>query len=386
MLNRIATGRLAALVVLGLTSPPLRAQAFEGRIFFPTPETVVLYEFNFPADIFDGTPLTDGTVVPDFSGNGLDATVEANGTDLVPSPGDPIFETVPGGNRELRRAGNANGAARLAINDDQDLFEMLPEDDFSMELYINRETTTDPVKWGILAGTWHSRTTADDTLDPNAQGAWYGYGLIRSDEGATPGSWSFVLSPLEGGPDSPPRLGCCFENHAFFDIPEGRHYVVLSVNRVDQTAITYVDGEERGRQILQPTWSFTTPVGYEHARFTLFAGEDDPSRGSYRQAPAGANLDALRVQRKALTPEEVFEVWENIQAGVASPPPPDAILAFLSASKTSVITGQCVKLDASGSSAGVGKNITKYEWKVADGAFVEGGATREVSFAAPNPT
>ena len=41
------------------------------------PETVGIWEFNNLPDV-PGTPLPDGTVIPDVSGNGLDATVEAN--------------------------------------------------------------------------------------------------------------------------------------------------------------------------------------------------------------------------------------------------------------------------------------------------------------------
>jgi hypothetical protein len=369
---------LAGVVLLSISTGPadLIAQGVEGRIFFPTPDTVGLWEFNGFPDLIDGTPLAEGTIVPDLSGNGLDATVEGNVSDLTIAPGDPNFSAD---NREVNRGANANGSARLAVNDDQDLFEMAPDQDFSLELYLNREGVAEPVKWGILAGTWHSRATADDTLDPNTQGAWYGYGLIRADEAQTAGPWSFVLSPLQGI-DGAPQLGCCNENHAFFDIPDGYHYVVLTVDRVNQFAITYLDGAEINRRTLNPEWSFTTPTGYEHARFCMFAGEDDPSRGTFRAAPAGVDLDAARIQRMAIPPEEIADTYNNIQSGQPSPPPPNTLNAFVIASSTNVVVGQCVKVDGSGSIPGAGQTITKWEWSIAGGAFEEGSSTREVSF------
>src|SRR5207249_2070442 len=115
--------------------------------------------FNGFADLFDGTPLADGTIVPDLSGHGLDATVAGNTSDLTIAPGDTVFGPE---NREVNRSGNANGTARLAVTEDQDLFEMPPEQDFSLELYMNREALGEPVRWGILAGTWHSRSLGDD--------------------------------------------------------------------------------------------------------------------------------------------------------------------------------------------------------------------------------
>ena len=368
----------AFLAVLWLAGS---ARAQEGRVFFGTPETVVLYEFNGLTDFPDGSPLVDGTVIPDFSGNGLNATVESNQTDITIDIGDPNF----GANREARRTAQNNGGSRIAINDDQDVFEMLPEDDFSLELYVNREPVANEAKWGLLAGTWHSRALADDTLDPNLQGAWYGYGLIRGDEAETPGQWSFVLSPLEAV-DAVPPVGCCNERHAYFNIPDGRHYLVLSVSRVDQTAITYLDGVEVGRQSLQPNWTFTTPQGYDHARFTILTGEDDPTRGSYRASPPGTHVDALRFQRKAITADEALENWGNMQSGVSSPPPPTQTIAIVTAAKAKVLVNQCTKVDASSSLPGLGKTITKYEWKVADGVFETGDVTKEVSFDTSSTT
>ncbi len=382
MNSRFGSVLVVAIVLALVPCATAFGQGFEGRVFFPTPETVALWEFNGFTDLLDGTPLPDGTIVPDLSGNALDATVEANGTDLSIAPGDLNFTDQ---NRELHRGGNANGGARLGVNDDQDLFEMPPEQDFTLELYINREVLDDPTKWGILAGTWHSRTTDDDAKDPNTQGAWYGYGLIRADESQTGAAWSFVLNPLQGGVGGTPNIGCCTENHAFFNIDIGRHYAVLVVNRTDDTAITYLDGVEINRRTLADDWSFTTPTGYEHARFTMFAGEDDPSRGSYRASPSSTHLDAVRVQRRALLPEEVEEIWINIQNGLPSPEPPNVINAFVTASATNALTGQCVRLSGVTSNPGLGQTITKWEWKVDDGAFEEGGETREVSFDAPKP-
>jgi hypothetical protein len=380
---------LRVILLAGALLQPalLEAQGNAGRVYLPTPETVAIYEFNGLSDVPDGGPLANGALISDLSGNGLDATVEGNtGGDLSVSTGDPNFDVPAGSNRECQRQIFNTHQARLAVNDDNDAFEMTIDDSFSVELYVNRETVTGSANWGILAGTWHSRNVLDDSQAPDNDGAWYGYGLIRNDVASNPtGEWSWVLSPVVEGV---PRIGFGQdpEQHVgFFDIPQGRHYVVLSVDRTAQTATVYVDGSVAASRTISPDWSFTTPEGYEHARFLMFSGEDDPTRGSYRGSPAGTHLDAVRVQRTALSADQIGEIWSNIQNGASSPASDSSVRPILSASKTSVIPGQCVRLSGESSSPGAGQSITKYEWKVGAGAaFEEGGATKEVSFPTVN--
>jgi len=387
-MHQSARTLLFALVVVCLPrSAALHAQGVQGRVFGPTPETVAIWEFNEFPGFADGEAIPEGTSIPDLTGTGHDGTVEVNGAgDLRVGAGDPSFDDPAGSNREGQRTGVGNPGMRVAVNDDNNDFEMETTDDFSVELYLNRENLADTTNWGILAGTWHSRNVLVDSDPPDQNGAWYGYGLIRNDKNSNgPFEWSWVLSPVV---DGLPRIGFPQdpEQHLqpFFDIPEGRHYVVLTVNRTDQTATGYVDGVQVTSRTLLPDWSFTTPTGYEHARFLMFAGEDDPTRGAYRPSPPGAHLDAVRVQRKFLPPEEVAEIWENILAGQTSPPITGCPRATLLASSTNVIVGQCVRLSAESSVPCPGTTFTKYEWKVGDGAFEEGAVTRELSFDAPN--
>ena len=102
----------------------------------------------------------------------------------------------------------------------------------------------------------------------------------------------------------------------WFEIPEGRHYLVFSVDRDEQSAVGYVDGMEVTRYDgIDPTWDFVTPDEYEHAFFRFFNGIDDPTRGSARRSPAGVHIDAARVQSRSMEPEEVEENWLLISDG-----------------------------------------------------------------------
>jgi hypothetical protein len=378
-----------AVIVLcgGFVAAAMGLNAQEGRVFLPTTETIAIYEFNGLSALPDGTPIPTGTTIPDLSGNGLTATVEGNeSSDLTVNAGDPNFGVE---NRECRRPQFAGPhTPRVAVNDDADAFEMDVDESFSIELYVNRETTEGSANWGILAGTWHSRNVLTDTDPADTAGAWYGYGLIRNDVAGNPGAggeWSWVLSPDTAGNPLIGLTGSELHLAPFFSIPEGRHYVVLSVNRVDQTATGYVDGVQVTSRTLDPAWSFNTPTGYEHARFMMFAGEDDPTRGAYRGSPAGTHLDAVRIQQRALSADDVLLSWGDIESGVPTPPTGDVPIAVLSASPGTAIVGQCVVLDTAGSSAGGGETITRYEWRIgAAGVFEDGAATREVSFNAPD--
>lgn len=377
---------LGASLALVCGAGSLHGQVTDGRVFLPTPDTISIFEFNSLPGV-DGDPIPTGTVVPDLSGNGLDATVE--GTlpgDLVVNPGDFAFDDPAGSNRECQRTAAGGSQMRVAVNNDRDAYEMEPEDSFTIELYVNRDGDN-PGNWGILAGTWHSRNLIDDSVgDPDNNGAWYGYGLISN--GGSPTDWGWVLSPVV---DGVPRIGFgqgpeAFLDPVWFTLPLGRHYLVLSVDRTTQTAIAYMDSVEVGRLTLDPTWAFTTPPGRDHARFMMMNGENDSTLNTWMPSPPGTHLDAVRVQRMALTEGEIFEIWENIQAGDPSPPAEDLMQAIIISSTTSLIVGQCVRLDGSTSFPGGGETITTYAWKVGDGAFEEGEAVEELSFDSADPS
>jgi len=264
-------------------------------------------------------------MVKDLSPNGRDGLVEENDAgDLTVGDGNLVYASQTETNSEVRRPAFSGNNARIAVNDDgDDTFEMTADRNFSIELYVNRESIIGSANWGILAGTWHSRNVLDDAAVPETNGAWYGYGLIRNDRDANPPSeWSWVLSPVVNGV---PRIGFAQdpEQHLqpFFDIPEGLHYLVLTVDRTAQRAAGYVDGVEVTRtENLPAEWAFTTPDGYEHARFLLFAGEDDPTRAAFRGSPAGTGIDAVRVQGIALTKEQVATNWQDISSGAGADP------------------------------------------------------------------
>ena len=158
---------LSLLVVcFGLTPiDSLRSQT-EGRVFLPTDDVIGIWEFNdLEVDVFE--PVPDGIIIPDLSGNGLDATVVDNfGSDLIAQEGDFNF----GENFGIERAGGG-GAARITIEDDDDAFEFDVEQDFTFEMYVTRAEVTGGATWGILGGTIHTRTTIDDGLDGNADGS-----------------------------------------------------------------------------------------------------------------------------------------------------------------------------------------------------------------------
>ncbi len=348
-------------------------------------------ESTAASGLADGDRIPSGTAVLDLSGNLLNATVEANDApeaELVVNAGDSNFDVPAGSDRECDRAHQTTAGARVAVNDDRDSYEMGTADDFSIELYVGREDVAGTANWGILAGTWHSRNLVDDVGNPETDGAWYGYGLISVPifDGHPNEAWQWILSPVVDGVPSLGLSGVAERKLPEFDIPPGRHYVVLTVDRTLQSAVTYVDGAEVARMDgLDPTWDFTTPPGRDHARFMMFNAENDPTRGSYMPSPQGTHLDAVRVQRKALDAFEVNDNWGNIQLGIPSPPSMDAIQAVLVASGTNLLMEQCALLSGEASAAGPGKSITKWEWKVGSGVFEEGTSTREVSFPAASP-
>ena len=299
-----------------------QAQPTAAAVFAPTPDTIAVWSLDNIASEVTGA-ATNGAMVPDLSGNGLHATIEGNENgDLTVAVGDGRYAAPGLANGRIRRGLFTAHQARIAVNNDQNAFEMGANDDFTLELYVEREALAPGANWGILAGTWHSRNLIDDAGDPNIAGAWYGYGLIRheDDGGFATGGWRWVLSPVENGQ---PRVGHGNGPEQYlapgFEIPAGLHYVVLSVDRTTDVAIGYVDGLEVQRLTLGDNWAFTTPAGRDHARFLMFSGEDDASRGAYRGAPAGVSLDAVRVSRAALSASEVAAVWRDLSAGVPNP-------------------------------------------------------------------
>jgi hypothetical protein len=398
---RTPLSAITALVVVcaAVVAPHVGAQD-PGRVFRRTCETVGLWELNEIEALVPGDPIPTGTVIPDLSGNGLDAVVLDNDSgDVVLGAGDPLYN-VPAGEEvdpDFRNttAGKrfAQGRPRITVPDDGDAFEMTETDDFSLELYVRREEVVGGQTWGILAGTWHSRTLIDDMDNGNVDGAWYGWGFIQ--RGGQPG-WLWVMSPVN--PDGTlMSTGCCpneRRNDASWVIPPGPSYVVASVNRSDQIARVYLCTPETGAQevetiTLNPAWSFITPVAadgtpYEHANFTMLTGVDDETAGAFRTAPSGYHLDAARVQKKALSFEEVESNWFAILDGKSVPVFAEAELrANLRASATRVVTEQCIELSGEGSCGGTEAPIATYEWRIGGGAFEEGPPVRELSFDAP---
>ena len=369
--NNIARlGILAAVFVIGAVEP---SRAQDNRIFLCTPETIATWEFNdLGVEFLEALP--NGTVIPDLSGNGLDATVEANESgSIAAGDADLNFDD----NTSVARVGGTS-QARVAVNNDNNAFEFGPDDDFSVELYVFRDEQPGTQNWGILAGTWHSRTLLDDGLDPVADGAWYGYGFIRHNEG---GGWAWNCSPIN--PDGTFTPSFNERNTARFEIPEGSHYVVASVDRELDMVTVYLDGEVTGSVNIPDGSAFIKPTGYEHARFMFLTGEDDSTRNAYRQAPTGYAIDAARVQSRALEPDEVFDNWLNLQDGAGIPVDEACAGAVLTASARDLLVGQCVLLSGANSTAPPGEDIAKYEWKIGDGALEEGDATREIALDAP---
>ncbi len=361
---------LAIIVMMGVQGS-YRAQ--DGRIFLPTAETIALWEFNeFEVDL--DTPIPTGSIIPDLSGNGLDATVEANNAGILAvGEGDVNFDN----NTACRKI--AGGGARVVVNDDGGAFEMEPDDDFSLELYVIRDEQPGTENWGYLAGTAHSRNLIDDSLDPIADGAWYGYGFIRHNEG---GGWAWVGSAINADGTFNPSWN--EPSSGRFEIPAGVHYLVASVDRELDLTTIYLDGEMVSSLGIRDDGAFVTPPGHDHARFMFLAAEDDASRAAYRPAPTGYAIDAARIQRKAISAEEVLDNWLELQDGVAVPPGAPEVVAVITSSTRDLLVNQCVLLSALNSSAGEGETITQYEWQIGGGAFEGGEVTREVSF--PGPT
>ncbi len=360
-------GLFLALVPVGLTL------AQDGRVFRKTPETVAIWEMNdLPVGLDE--PLANGDVIPDVSGNGLDAVVTGSSGQIVASQGFiDIFEE----NTACRRA-SGGGSARLEVANHEP-FQFAEDESFSIELFVRRDETPGTQNWGILAGTWHSRTLLDDTGDPINEGAWYGWGFIRHNEG---GGWRFTASPIN--PDGTFTPSFNEQATAAFEIEAGSHYVIASVNRETNVVEVYLDGQLASTGSLTPGRALITPTGYEPARMAFLTGVDDASRGAYRQSPTGYAIDAARVMRRTIDAEEAFDNWLLIQDGELIPFDPDATCsAVVTASSRDVLPDECIQLSGANSTAVDGADITKYEWKIGDGDFEEGAVTREVSFTTP---
>jgi hypothetical protein len=372
---------LSALFGLSLLPVPLLAQ---GRVFNTTPETVVILEMNdLPGG--DGSAIPDGTAIPDVSGNGRNAVVRGNASpSILKRAGDPDFAPNDEASKEI-----PGPASRITVENSGTAFEMDADDNFSLELYVNRAASVGTEGWGILGGNWHSRTVVNDAQDGNTQGAWYGWGFIHRNLGDANDGWLWVLSPLNAN-GTLPGLGCCNElrNDDGWEIPPGRHYVVATVERTGATPNyrVYVDGVEVESRALGDIAGrpLTTPAGYEPALLTLLTGVDDVTKSSFRPPQTGFAVDAARVQRRAMTADEVGESWILIQAGMATPEIIEELTAVLGVSTNQALVDQCVELSAANSLPGEGRTITGYEWSIAGGSFVAGGARREVSFDAPS--
>ena len=369
---RAITGSLLAMLCL-VVCGELYSQ--DGRIFRITPDTRAVWEFN-DFDSPPGIPLADGTAIPDLSGNGNDAFVKNNSSGAMqPGNGSELCE----GDSSVSRTNEA-GAAHVATNGDGSAFEFGEDESFSIELYVIREEVTGNANWGILAGTWHSRSLVNDTEDPIANGAWYGYGYIRHNEG---GGWYLNTSPIN--PDRSFNPSWNEIKSGIFDIPVGEHYLVSSFDRENGIGTVYLDGLPVAEVGISPGMAFYAPEGHDPCHFAFLTGVDDLSRNSYRTSPSGYSISAARVLSRALTAEEVEENSFLIQD--CEPIPlagkEEEILAVLTTSTRDALVDQCVTLSGANSTGGDGEDIISYEWKIDDGAFSEEGPVFELAFDEP---
>jgi hypothetical protein len=369
---RVSAGVLLVLTFL-MVGGELHSQ--EGRIFRITPDTRAIWEFN-DSDSPLGIALADGAVIPDLSGNGNDAFVKNNGSGAMqPGGGSELCE----GDFSVTRANEA-GAAHVATNGDGSAFEFGEDESFSIELYVVREEVTGNANWGILAGTWHSRTLINDTEDPIANGAWYGYGYIRHNEG---GGWYLNTSPIN--PDRSFNPSYNEIKSGIFDIPAGEHYLVSSFDRENGIGTVYLDGLPVAEVSIPPGTAFYAPEGHDPCHFAFMTGVDDLSRNAYRTSPSGYSISAARVLSRALSAEEVEENSFLIQD--CEPIPlagkEEEILAVLTTSTREALVDQCVTLSGANSTGGDGEDIISYEWKIGDGAYSEEGPVFELSFDEP---
>ena len=313
VVNEVGSEATATIDVSVVGIPDGVAPSPPGRIFMETDDAISIWEFNLP-DLNEGDPLTGDVLIEDLAGNGLDAVVEANdGGELVAGPGDPAFDENASVSKSF------GGVGRIVVNEDDDQFEFSQDQDFSIELYLNREEVLGVANWGVLAGTWHSRNLADDNLDEIADGAWYGYGFVRPGGSEVGGQVLFNMSPINSDGTFTPSWNEI--KTPIFEIPAGTHYVVATVSRSTdpQRASVYLDGEFMGGVDLPAGQAFISPIGHDHARFMFFAGEDDASRNQYRVAPSGYSIDAARVSSRALSAEEIEENHVYLRAGYAVP-------------------------------------------------------------------
>ena len=313
VVNEVGGEATATIDVSVVGIPDGVAPSLPGRIFMETDDAISIWEFNLP-DLNEGDPLTGDVLIEDLAGNGLDAVVEANdGGELVAGPGDPAFDENASVSKSF------GGVGRIVVNEDDDQFEFSQDQDFSIELYLNREEVLGVANWGVLAGTWHSRNLADDNLDEIADGAWYGYGFVRPGGSEVGGQVLFNMSPINSDGTFTPSWNEI--KTPIFEIPAGTHYVVATVSRSTdpQRASVYLDGEFMGGVDLPAGQAFISPIGHDHARFMFFAGEDDASRNQYRVAPSGYSIDAARVSSRALSAEEIEENHVYLRAGYAVP-------------------------------------------------------------------
>ncbi len=346
----------------------------EGRIFRNTPETRAIWEFNSFEEPVGSAPA-DGVVISDLSGNGNDAVVKNNNRSSIQvGEGTTLCE----GDTAIYRGPGWDGAAHVATNGDGAAFEFGEDESFSIELYVVRDETPGTQNWGILAGTWHSRTLLTDTDDPNS-GAWYGYGYIRNNDSA---GWAFVASPIEADGSFTP--GNNELKSDFFDIPAGEHYLVTSINRENGIGRVYLDGEQVAQLTIPPGKAFYTPAGYDPAHFAFLTGVDDLSRGSYRTSPSGYSISAARVQARHMTSQEVLD--NNFMIQDCEPIPfvkEVEIQAVITSSAREAIVDQCVSVSGANSVGGNEAEIISYQWRIGGGPYIEGDVNYDLSFDEP---
>jgi hypothetical protein len=271
------------------------------QVFHTTDATLLHLEMNGLEPILPGE-TGDIRTVPDLSGNGLDAViVDPFGASFQVEGGAPHLAS----NEALAYTGGGSGP-RGEVRDDGGAFEFGVDEDFSFEIYV-RPADSDEPAWGDVAGTFRARV-----VEPVQFTERYGWGIIKAPED---GNHCFVLAKGIG-------QGGEFQVHSRWNKGEFNYVACVVERGAVQTTSMYVNGALVSRLMLDPSWTFETPVGFPAATFYLFTREQTP--GEFHNCVPGTAIDAVRVQDVALSEETIAANWANICAGLGSdPPPPD---------------------------------------------------------------